>query len=269
MRPWKVTEQLPDGRTKVTYQDPRETEGELLWPSHYSEERVAELERDLGPHAEAQLEQNPVPGGGGIFKLAWIKYWSPGGRIEGTVALPPLGLTIQSWDCSFKGKEDSDFVCGGLVTRAGGSFYVDIDLVWDRLGFAETLEAVTAMCKRHPRVISKLVEDKANGPAVVSMLKDLFPGFEEIDPQGGKEARANACAPLFKASRVFLPHPTLAPWVKDARSQLVRFPKGVNDDFVDFLTQALIYLYASNLLGDAMNALKGNKSADIWLGGRR
>jgi predicted phage terminase large subunit-like protein len=61
--------------------------------------------------------------------------------------------------------------------------------------------------------VLKLVEDKANGPAVISMLGRTVPGIVPEEPQGGKEARAAAVSPLVEAGNVWLPSPELAPWI--------------------------------------------------------
>jgi hypothetical protein len=45
--------------TSLDWTDPRVTPGELLWPAAISEESVADKERQLGPHAEGQLQQRP------------------------------------------------------------------------------------------------------------------------------------------------------------------------------------------------------------------
>jgi predicted phage terminase large subunit-like protein len=70
-----------------------------------------------------------------------------------------------------------------------------------------------AMSRKWPKATIKLVEDKANGTAVLAMLKRELPGLIGVDPKGGKIARANAVSALVEAGDVFLPHPQIAPWV--------------------------------------------------------
>ncbi len=268
MKPYRIEEPLPDGRTLVTWQDPRTEEGELLWPERFPEEEVAKLVEALGQYAAAQLEQDPVARSGGVFKRDWFKFWSHGGSIPGTVALPQIGTDLISWDCSFKGDESSDPSCGGVIRRALGKFFV-LDCEWGRWDFPGLLLAVGRLCQRHPRIIKKLVEDKANGPAVIASLQGRFPGFLEVDPQGGKEARANAVSAIPEAGLLFLPHPSIAPWVESALTELTRFPRGVHDDFVDMLTQGLTHLYAGPGLAEAMNAMTLNPAMAALLGLRR
>ena len=84
-----------------------------------------------------------------------------------------------------------------------------------------------------------LVEDKANGSAVISTLKRAAAGFivHAVEPLGGKVARANAATPEFNKGRVFLPrwHPLSGLLT----SQLLKFPGDTFDDQVDALTQAI------------------------------
>ena len=51
--------------------------------------------------------------------------------------------------------------------------------------------------------------------------------------------RLDAVAPLFEAGNVWLPHPSIAPWVTDFVDELVRFPNALHDDDVDACSQAL------------------------------
>ncbi len=229
-------------------------EGELLVPDRIPAEELEKIEKNLGPSkTAAQHQQRPNPAGGKVFRREWLRnYW---------VTLPPGGTWAQSWDMAFKGKETSDFVCGQVWYTHGPNHYL-VDMVLAQMGFNATCEAVKALTKRYPKALKKRVESKANGPAVVEALRSLVPGFEEIEPKGGKEARAAATEPLFAGGNVFLPHPERAeyedgrrgaPWVRGgtpldieeaARDSLewylVTFPKADHDDAVDALTQHLV-----------------------------
>ena len=85
-----------------------------------------------------------------------------------------------------------------------------------------------------------LIEDKANGSAVLQMLAHEIPGLLPVNPQGGKIARAQAVSPLIEAGNIYLPHPDFAPWVNDFIEECVQFPNGAHDDQVDAMTQALL-----------------------------
>jgi hypothetical protein len=57
--PMRYEESAMPKPTSLDWIDPRATNGELLWPAAINEEHVADAERQLGPHAEGQLQQRP------------------------------------------------------------------------------------------------------------------------------------------------------------------------------------------------------------------
>jgi len=89
---------------------------------------------------------------------------------------------------------------------------------------------------------TRLIEDKANGPAVIATLRDRIPGLIAVEPEGGKVVRVHAVTPTVEAGNVFLPHPNIAPWVWGLIDECAAFPAGANDDQVDAMSQALIRL---------------------------
>lgn len=218
--------------------DLRTTDGELLWPERFPEEAVQTLERELMMHAPAQLQQRPVPEGGSIFKRDWLlREWS---------VLPAKNVTyIQSWDCAFKEDSDSDYVCGQVWAVCGSEYYL-CDQVCEQMSFTATVAAIEAMSRKWPEAVTKLIEDKANGPAVIDTLKDKkkIPGITPVNPEGGKLARANAISGLFLAGNVWLPK---APWVEKYRQEMCSFPRAAHDDQVDATSQALLHLYRNRV----------------------
>jgi predicted phage terminase large subunit-like protein len=245
----------PSRRTVTTWgSDPRVTPGELMDPVRLPQSLIDSTKRLLGPiNAAAQLDQSPVPEGGAVFKRDWLQFWStlregmhcisPGSPESLIVGKPQsIDQTVDSWDCAFKDEETSDFVAGQTWKRVGASFYL-FDQIHDRLDFPATVKAVVRLGERS-KATAKLIEDKANGAAVVATLQAKVPGIIAVDPQGGKHARANASAGLWEARNVFLPDPSMPgyAWVLDFIVELLSFPRAKNDDRVDTMSQALLYL---------------------------
>lgn len=225
-------------KTSIGFQDPRTTEGELLFPERFSEEQVREMEKTMGSYATAgQFQQRPVPRGGGLFKIEWIQYWTE---------LPKsFDAMVISWDMTFKDSKTSDFVVGQVWGRKGGSFYL-CDQFRGRWDFVKTLEQFVAASQKWPRVTRKLVEDKANGSAIIATLKRKVSGIIPVTPKESKEARASAVTTLWEAKNVFLPPKDRFPWVeKEFVPELLEFPAGAHDDCVDSMTQALTDLSKS------------------------
>lgn len=240
--------------TDIGWQDPRTEEGELLWPARIGPAEVAQLKLRLGSYMYAgQYQQRPSPAGGGIFKRHWWRYWQPKfmelppvqvRTEDGIIQVKPVNLPdefdeqLQSWDMSFKNLKENDYVAGGVWGVRGANRYL-LDQVRKRLNFPETVQAVVALSHKWPKTTRKLVEDKANGPAVIATLRNGIAGLIPVEPDGGKVARAQAASPLVEAGNVFIPHPAIAPWVDGFIDELAAFPNGANDDQVDQTTQAL------------------------------
>ena len=267
---------LPSAPDPVKWTDPRTEKGQLMWPSRFPEDEVKKLERRLGPAETAgQLQQMPVAEGGSCFKQEWFRTWvrpGPHARAENRqewaqnhnsnygvgnwMELPEtFDQTICSWDCAFKDKDTSDYVCGQVWGRSGRNFF----LLWeecDRMDFSQTCEAVKRMAQRFPGAQPIIIEDKANGIAVINTLMEEIYGLQEVDPQGGKISRANATTGTYAAGEVYHPAPDIHPWIIDHDKELTDFPFGSNDDRVDAMSQALIFLMQQfNAFGAAMNKM--------------
>jgi predicted phage terminase large subunit-like protein len=220
--------------------DPRRVEGELLCPERYDEAAVARLERRLGPRAAAaQLQQRPAPAEGAIFKASWLtRRWTE---------IPRGGTWGISLDATFKDTKTADFVVLQVWCTVGVDHYL-IDQVRGRMDFVETLRAFVALAAKYPQALLKLVEDKANGPAILSVLKTKLPGLVAVEPYGSKEARGQAVEPVVAAGNVVLPHETDAvypdgrrgaPWVPEFVHEVTTVPGAANDDQFDAMTQYL------------------------------
>ena len=104
------------------------------------------------------------------------------------------------------------------------------------------MKAIEVMTAKHPEAIGKLIEDKANGSAVIEMLQKKIKGIVPVNPQGGKEVRAQAVSPLWEAGNVYLPHPLWKSYSDEILDELTAFPNAAHDDDVDSMTQALVRL---------------------------
>jgi predicted phage terminase large subunit-like protein len=140
---------------------------------------------------------------------------------------------------AFKDLASSDFVVGQVWARKGADRFL-LDQTRERLDFPGTLRAVRALSERWPAASLKLVEDKANGSAVIATLKHEISGLVPVNPEGGKEARASAVSPQVEAGNVYLPHPGLKHWVGGFIEECAAFPNSKNDDQLDGMSQMLL-----------------------------
>ncbi len=215
--------------------------GQALVPELHPLEKLLETKASLSPTQWSALyQQRPVPEGGAIFQENWLQRWNTGNLPEF------FEETILSWDMTFKGTDTSDYVVGQVWARTGVQYYL-LHQVRARLSYTASKAAVRTMVAQYPKALGVLIEDKANGPAVMDDLQEEVPGLIPIQPDGSKVARAYAVTPLWAGKNVFIPEDSYAPWVKDFVEEVITFPAGANDDQVDAMTQALRYLKAHGL----------------------
>jgi len=205
--------------------------GEWLWPERYPPEEYEQIKKAVGTRAWISLyQQRPSPDEGGLLKRHWWRYYSimPGKFDE----------VIQSWDCAFKDKNTSDYVVGQVWGRINSDKYL-LDQARGRMDLPKTIESLERLSRRWPQARVKLIEAKANGPAVIQMLRHKMTGLIEVEPKGGKIARANAVSPEIESGNIYLPESKIAPWIEEFVEECSVFPNGKHDDMVDSMTQAL------------------------------
>lgn len=192
--------------------------------------------------------------GGGIFKRHWWRYY---GRIplsEDEVrqsALPNIGefdRTVMSFDLTFSDKKTSDFVGGMVLSKRGAQTFVR-DYCRERLSFSATKELMRRWHLKYPEASAKYVEDAANAQAVCDDLKYEIPGIILVPTGGGKVPRAHVASPFVEAGNIFLPDPSIAPWVDAFVNTCSSFPAVPNDDDDDAFTHGIVQLYAGKNTG--------------------
>jgi phage terminase large subunit-like protein len=220
--------------------DPRTLPGELLHPERYSAATVAEMESDLGPHASAQLQQNPIPRTGGLLEEQHLAHeW---------VDIPTGGYWIQVFDCAAKGSEATHSAVHGalwcsvecdtwrtlvntIADRDRGeepvhvlergprvTRYLLVDEVWGIWTVPET-ERQFELAQERPRWSTAhqiVIEAKAAGIGLIQRYEKRFPSvvaFHEINDECKELARLSkldrhrANLGEYHAGRVLLP-----PW---------------------------------------------------------
>ncbi len=257
-----------DGRrivSSIGWQDPRAKMGELMCPERFGPEETAILKREQREHYLGQFQQAPIADDGVGIKREWFRFYNPPGvshndehgnpipvriqTLDGkTVEIAPVELPtafehcVDSWDMAFKSADHNDYVAGHQWGRLGANCYL-ICREHGHMNFPDTLAAMRRMSTRGAQ--EKLVEDKANGSAVIDTLRNEIPGIIAVNPEGGKWARTAAISGYIEAGNVFLPNPDLFPWVWDILKECADGATAKHDDDRDAMTQALKRLYDS------------------------
>lgn len=231
------------------FEDPRK-EGEFLHPERYGpEEKDAEIV-SLGSYGwSSQMQQDPRPVGGGIIKDEWIRYYKE---------LPEkFDKKIITGDLTFKGDQDSDYVCFQCWGKIGHKLYL-IDIVRGKWTYSQTKKKFKEFCDKH-NASSKWIEDKANGPALLDDLKDEIKGLKAWPRKGSKYVGASKVQRLHLASNdwengnCYLPEgiPLVDLFVEELTSFTEKGSTTGNDDMVDTSTMAILEIKTQTFFAEA------------------
>ncbi|MBI5940142.1 MAG: phage terminase large subunit [Caulobacterales bacterium] len=232
-----------DGSPALIFEDPRQFEGELLFPERFPAATIAQLKKDKGAYAWAgQYQQRPAPREGGMFERGWFK----------RVGALPLNATrfVRAWDFAASEGDTADYSASIKITRDGhdGAFI----LVHGRRGRwspgrVETEVKSTAEGDRaqHPGAITiRIPQDPgSSGKSYVrTLVKQLAGHAVKFEPvTGSKEVRAKALAVQAEVGNVYILEtgdPVKDAWIEDFLDELEVFPAGANDDQVDAAADA-------------------------------
>ena len=228
-----------DLSTVSFFKDPRQ-EGEFLFPARYGQEEMEDDYKGLGVYGwSSQHQQTPRPLGGGIIKEEWIRFYD---------VLPNIERRIITADLTFKGNAKSDYVsfqCWGI---AKGQKYL-IDLVRGKWSYKESKDNFVTFCNKN-NAQNKYIEDKANGPALISDLKDVVSGLRAWPEAGSKfmnadkVQRLHLCSQDYEMGEVYLPNNVVLvdKFVEELTSFTEKGSATGNDDMVDTSTMALLQL---------------------------
>jgi predicted phage terminase large subunit-like protein len=204
-----------------------------LWPTRYPREVLDRIQSSIAPRWwNALYGQTPTALAGGIIQRAWFKYcW----RHD----LPTIWeRLVQSWDMAFKDKAANSYVCGQVWGLYRGKHFL-LDSIREHAGFAKSCQMIRELSERWPSARLKLVEDKANGPAIMESLAEEVGGFFAIEPQGSKPARLEAASPVYMAGDVVHPYPEECSWIASCEEEMLVAPNGTYWDQADCVSQYL------------------------------
>jgi predicted phage terminase large subunit-like protein len=234
--------------------DWRTEPNQLLAPKRFPDHVVA-MRRQITDARDwaAQYQQRPSPEDGAVFMREWFRHFYR--------ELPKnLQLTL-SIDSSLKDSKKADYTVLQVWGKQSATAYYLVDQVRARMGFSDQVLATMNMRSKWPALRTTLIEAKANGVAIINVLRARIPGVVPVEPLDGKESRARASTWLWQSGNVHLPHPDIAPWITEYIEEHVVFPVGGYDDCVDCTSQYLGWASArdrNSLFAKAMlNARSG------------
>lgn len=181
----------------------------------------------------ALYQGRPTAMEGNLLKREWWQYYDRKDYLEGRLKFDTMMMSV---DCAFKDAATSDYTAIEVWGKHDNRMYL-VDLVNDHLDAMATVNTILLLSARYAELRLILVEDKANGPAVMQLLRDKIMGVVGVTPDGSKEQRVNAVSYYVEAGNVFLPND--CGFTFEFVDQCAAFPNGKHDDMVDAFSMAL------------------------------
>lgn len=203
--------------------------GEWLWPEYFTEEMVRE--RMANPRSSGIEQQEPAPEKGGFFQAEWFKYYRNLPSVE------ELSFYCGS-DHAVSEAERADPTCMVPAAWHNGQLYIMREVAWKRMGSKEAVETMLKLVQRIKPVYwwaEKGHITKSIGPFLRDRMMDerAFANIIEVTPVKDKMTRAQSIQGMMSMGLVHWPED--ADWLQRAKHELLTFPNGKHDDFVDAL----------------------------------
>lgn len=229
------------GLTLDVPEDPRVVEQfgtkpmSALWPDRKGLDFLAEAKRMDPRTFNALYMGRPTADDGEYFKSDWIVEYDA----EDLPSLSDLQIYGAS-DHAVSEKQDRDpTVLGCVGVDSDENIWILPDIVWDRMQTDRTVEELLIQFKAHRPQLwwmeSELIS-KSFGPFLHKRMTEerVFVTIDQVVPAKDKQTRARAIQGRMSMKKVRFPR--FAPWFQDARKEILRFPYGAHDDFVDWIS---------------------------------
>lgn len=239
-----------------------------------SAEALADVTRDMPTLVYRQeIDAEYVTGGAGVFHREWVRTWSPETNADGVVEAYRLGeervAADDCWrfstaDLAWSVEERADFtvVSTWAVTPRRHLILLDVvrghfegpDIPRVMAGVVLTHRPSYVLVERAARQLAIIQAAVREGLPIREIRADRHPS--SVGQGDVKVARALTATAMMESSRVWLPPSGRVAAISECVAELLAFPAGAHDDFVDTLSYAAMHVSTtSSGSGDGMMVL--------------
>ena len=227
-----------------------EAAGHETWPSKWPHWRLQERQKEIGRRAfSSEFLNIPMPSENPLFEREWFRPYNPNSEEFKEKLNRNPALTAEAIDPAISKKDKADYTAIAAITALGSNpigFYLRTGGV--KQGHWVASRSVTEAARiYHDFDVSKLgVENVAYQEVLAELIEDYMNNMNRnlrvvrLHPDGDKERRASAVAPIVERGVVF--YDPDDPMHIKLIDQCVRFKRGkvnVKKDLLDAFVYAL------------------------------
>ena len=210
-------------------------EGEPLWPERFDEDYLDSIRQTDIRGFQALYQGRPTPEEGSFFKAVNLRTYP---RVDRMPAKDRLRFYCASDHAVSleQGRDKTCLMCVGVDEH--DQMWVQPDCFWRQADTNTVVEVMIAMMEKYQPLFWWAGKDhisKSIGPFLRKrmMEKRVFCSIAEFPPVGDKLTRAQSIQGRMAMMKVLFP--SFVHWWAEAHDQLLKFPQGAHDDFVDTL----------------------------------
>ena len=209
--------------------------GEALWPSRFPRSYLEEMREGDARGFQALYQGSPSPASGHFFEADRIRLYH---NRDTMPAKENLRFYAAS-DHAVSTSQERDKTCLGVVGIDNhDNVWVMPELIWGRYPTDQVVERMIDLMAQFKPIFwwaEKGHISKSIGPFLKKRMleRQTFCAVVDMVPVLDKLTRAQSIHGRVSMGKVYFP--SFAPWWPDARDELLKFPYGTHDDFVDFL----------------------------------
>lgn len=206
---------------------------EPLWPERFDEDYLNSIRETDIRGFQALYQGRPTPDEGSFFKAVSMRTYA---RMSDMPPKERLRFYCAS-DHAVSLEQGRDKTCIMAVgVDEHDQMWVQPDIFWRQADTQMAVEMMLAMMDKYQPLFWWAGKDhisKSIGPFLRKRMLErrIFCSIEELPPIGDKLTRAQSIQARMSMMKVVFPGFTR--WWADAHDQMLKFPQGAHDDFVD------------------------------------
>ena len=208
--------------------------GEPLWPERFGVEYLAGFKRRNARGFNALYQQRPTPEDGDFIKAEYIREYLPH-------EVPPMDKlrVYMASDHAVAQKQHNDRTCLLVAGVDQNDNIWILDCYWRRAATDIVVEKLIDFFQKYSPLRWWAEDDhitKSIGPFLKKRMRErkVYMAHSKVPSYSDKRKKAQAIQGRMSMGMVYFPKQ--APWYQDARDEMLKFPFGTFDDFMDTLS---------------------------------